>query len=441
MPLLRILITNIWLKGRSGTEIVTMDMACGFMRRGHEVVVFSPDLGESAHALRREGARVTDRLDDLDFRPDVVHGNHAVDLVHGLIAFPHAPGVFVCHNPEHWICSPPDMSRIRAFVSVDRLGQERIARELPRTRGHVHLVHNAVDLQRFTPRGPLPPRPAKAMMLTKFSTGISEVRAACEAAGIEIDVVGTGVGTVVDDLPKRLRSADIVFASARMAIEAMAVGCAVVVMDGRGLAGLATEEAFAVWRDENFGRTALTRPVTVEVLAREIAKYDTIEAARVAEHVRANHGLDRALSIYEEIYRNAIANNGKIDAHEEARELSRLMRHWLPTIDGEPAIGMDVQRSGDPHGVITNRVMTEALKRSEADGLARLEQIHTLHRLLENSERDRAARLAAIQQLDGDATHLRNEVERLNLALNSPKTLLRRFAALVMQQIRVPPSG
>src|SRR5256885_2400674 len=40
--------------------------------------------------------------------------------------------------------------------------------------------------------------------------------------------------------------------------------------------------------------------------------------------------------------------------------------------------------------------------------MARLEQIHTLHHLLENSERDRADRLAVIQQLDGDATHLRN---------------------------------
>src|SRR5205823_3744899 len=73
-------------------------------------------------------------------------------------------------------------------------------------------------------------------------------RAACEAAGIEIDVVGAGVGTVVDDLPERLRSADIVFASARMAIEAMAVGCAVVVVDGRGLAGLATTDALGAWR-------------------------------------------------------------------------------------------------------------------------------------------------------------------------------------------------
>jgi hypothetical protein len=42
-PSLRILITNIQLKARSGTEIVTMEMARGLARRGRDVVVFSPD--------------------------------------------------------------------------------------------------------------------------------------------------------------------------------------------------------------------------------------------------------------------------------------------------------------------------------------------------------------------------------------------------------------
>src|SRR5262245_40151283 len=90
MRSLRILITNIRLKGRSGSEIVTIEMARGLARRGHDVVVFSPELGGSAQGLRDAGISVTDRLDALTFRPDIVHGNHSVDLVHGLIASPHA---------------------------------------------------------------------------------------------------------------------------------------------------------------------------------------------------------------------------------------------------------------------------------------------------------------------------------------------------------------
>src|SRR2546430_106812 len=237
MASLKILLTNSWLKGRSGTEIVTMEMARGLKRRGHEVVIFSPDLGKSAEALRREGTCVTDRLDDLDFKPDVIHGNQHTELVYALIAYPRTPGIFVCHDANH--------------------------------------------------------------------------------------------------LPERLKHADIVFATARMAIEAMAVGCAVVIVDGRGLAGLVTPDVVAAWREENFGRAILTRPVSVELLTQEIARYDAAGATRVAADVRRNHDLGRSLSIYEAIYRVAIAKNPTIDPEIDARELSRLVRPWLPVIEGE----------------------------------------------------------------------------------------------------------
>jgi glycosyltransferase involved in cell wall biosynthesis len=72
MSPLRVLITNMWLKRRSGTEIVTIELAKGLARRGHEVVVFAHDLGASGEMLRLEGIRVADRLDDLAFAPDVI---------------------------------------------------------------------------------------------------------------------------------------------------------------------------------------------------------------------------------------------------------------------------------------------------------------------------------------------------------------------------------
>ena len=97
---MRILLTNVSLKGRSGTEVVTIEMASGLVRRGHDVVVFSPELGSSADYLRQAGIRVTDRLDELEFDPDVIHANHTIGVVYGLIRFPRVPAVFVCHDPK-----------------------------------------------------------------------------------------------------------------------------------------------------------------------------------------------------------------------------------------------------------------------------------------------------------------------------------------------------
>jgi hypothetical protein len=151
--------------------------------------------------------------------------------------------------------------------------------------------------------------------VTKQAGHVTDVQAACKLAGLETEVVGPGVGVFVDDLPRRLRQADIVFATARMAIEAMAVGCAVIVVDERGLAGLVTDDVVADWRDDNFGQRLLTRAVTVEALVDEIARYDAAAAARVAADVRANNNLDRALSIYESIYRDAIDANDPVGGY------------------------------------------------------------------------------------------------------------------------------
>ena len=324
-----------------------------------------------------------------------------------MIAFPGRPGVFVCHNPLHWICSPPDLSRVRAFVSVDLLGRERIARDLPRVRNSIRIVHNAVDLRRYRLREPLPQRPAKALILSKFTAGLSDIQAACKQTGLEVEIVGPGVGLVADDLPERLKKADIVFATARMAIEAMAVGCAVVVVDGRGLAGLVTEEVVAGWRDDNFGLRLLTRPVSAQALVGEISRYDAAMAARVAADVRANNNLDRSLSIYEAIYREAIATNDPIDPKVEAREMSRLMRCWLPSMSGaaspNASLGTGNERGGasSPVRFLLDQIdtLTALLKELETDRAARLEQIHTLTALLKEAEADRAARLDQVHTL------------------------------------------
>lgn len=450
---LRILIANMALKDRSGTEIVTMELARGLIGRGHDVVVYSPDLGESAEALRRHGVTVVGRLDDLDFEPQVVHGNHSVDLVQGMIAFPAAAGVFVCHNPLHWLCTPPDLSRVRAFVSVDRLGCARIATDLPRVRDSIRLVHNAVDLSRYQPRPGLPARPRRALVLTKFTNCLPDIQTACQRSGLDVEFLGPGVERVVDDLHVRLMQADIVFATARMAIEAMAVGCAVVVVDDRGLAGLVTDDVVADWRDDNFGRKILTEAITVEALAREIARYDPVDAARVCAYVRSHNSLDRALSIYEEIYTQAIAANLPIDPRVEAREMSRLMRYWLPNMGGDvpvPGFVRDGEESRAPSNPVrfllsqVDRLSAQLLE-SEADRRNRLEQVHVLTAALAESDADRRSRLeqihvltAALQEPDADRSSRRQQISDFTArwgksgARSSPKFyLIRELVALV----------
>ncbi|MCB1472794.1 MAG: glycosyltransferase [Rhodobiaceae bacterium] len=331
---MRILLANAILQQRTGTEVVTIELAQALAARGHEVVVYTPLMGDSAEALRARNVRVTDSLHDLDFEAEVIHGNHAVELVHAMIRYPHAPGLFVCHDPGIWFSEPPDLARIRAYVGVCGLTVRRIEQAVPRMAGRVQFVPNAVDLDRFVPRPPLPPSPLRALALTKHSGHLDTLRAACARAGVALDILGPGAGQVVDDLPARLRDCDLVFATARMAIEAMAVGCATIVVDGRGLAGLATSRVAGEWRAMNFGMQALTRPVTEDAVLAEIARYDAGDAAAVSASVRAAQPLSRAVEQYERLYRGIIDRHAPVPADIQGREMSRLMQQWFPAING-----------------------------------------------------------------------------------------------------------
>ena len=151
------------------------------------------------------------------------------------------------------------------------------------------------------------PAPRRALILSHRNNHLAVVRAACAHLGLEVDALGAGAGEVVADLPDRLARYDLVFAIGRMALEAMAVGCAVMVVDGHGLAGLATTGTVPAWRDHNFGFVLLTRPVSVEALVAEIRRYDAADAARVSQFVRKHCSLDLYLTRLEAIYRGLIA--------------------------------------------------------------------------------------------------------------------------------------
>src|SRR6202158_1838063 len=101
-----------------------------------------------------------------------------------------------------------------------------------------------------------------------------EPRAACAKLGIEYDAVGAAVGRALSHPEQELVKFDLVFASARGALEALCCGCAVIVCDYRGVAGLVTSHSFAALRTRNFGLRCLSDDVTVDRCIQEIDRYD-----------------------------------------------------------------------------------------------------------------------------------------------------------------------
>jgi hypothetical protein len=305
---LRVLIVNATLASFTGTETYVRDLALQLLRKGHNPIVYAPELGPIAQELRRATVPVVDNLNLVGVVPDIIHGNHNTELVTALLYFDSVPAVFFCHSWTDWISSPPSHSRILAYVAVDDTCHDRLVCEhaIPESRVRVQL--HAADLERFRPRGPLPPRPARALVFSNNAnqwTHLNTVREACSRAGIELDVVGSGVNASTEHPESLLPKYDLVLAKARCALEALAVGTAVVLCDAAGSGPMVTTQELERLRRQNFGIRALSEKVDTERLMQEIARYDAADAAEVSRMVRCNSDLgslvDDVVNLYYEV--------------------------------------------------------------------------------------------------------------------------------------------
>lgn len=301
----RVLFANVTLAGRTGTETALRDLALGLRAAGDAPVVYAPALGDLAADLRDAGVPVVADLGAVTTTPDVIHGHHHVETMAALWRFPATPAIFVCHDRTAAASAPPRLSRVRQYVAVDRYCLERLTGDAGLPPARTRVIPNAVDLARFQPRGPLPPRPARAAIFSNYAepgTHLDPVREACARIGLPLDVIGAGVGRVSAAPERDLPRYDLVFAKARCALEAMAVGCAVILCDATGLGPLVTTSAISHLRDWNFGRRTLTRALDADAIADAIRRYDADDATRAAAAVRDVAGLDRAVAAYQALY-------------------------------------------------------------------------------------------------------------------------------------------
>lgn len=327
---MRVLLTNLYVEYFSGSEAVVELLADGLRRAGHQPMLYAPRLGAQADRIRRRGLVVVDRFADLPARPDVIHAQHVTPALMAMAAFPDTPVVYSCHSAYFEVEAPRPHPQIRRWIAVDDLCADRcVSRGVPHDR--LRVVLNAVDPDRFRPRPPLPPRPVRALLLAKSGGHESAIQDACAQAGIALDLLGPSVGRVTEQVESELPAYDIVFATARMALEAAFVGCAVVVADGRGFAGMLTEARLEPWRRLNFGSGLLDRPVTAERVRAAIAEYDHVDAARVAAALRRDATADACVAAHLDIYSAALA-----DPAPTAQDVSTATAVWLEDLLPSP---------------------------------------------------------------------------------------------------------
>ncbi|HEU4710379.1 MAG TPA: glycosyltransferase [Pyrinomonadaceae bacterium] len=343
---LRILITNHFLRGRTGSELYVCELATSLLRRGHTPIVYSPQLGPTARELRKTTVPVVDNLDAVGAPPDLIHGQHHVETMSALLGFPNTPAVFFCHGWLPWEETPPQHPRILHYVAVDDTCFDRLVSESGIPVDRVSVILNSVDLEQFLPRPPLPPKPARALVFSngaKESTHLGAVREACRRSGLTLDVIGADAGNVSTRPQEVLGQYDIVFAKARCALEAMAVGNAVVLCDLLGTGPMVSTGEFDKLRRLNFGIRTLSRQIDAGVLEKEIARYDARDASKVSQRIRATAGrdvaIDQILALYQEVV-DSFKGTAR-DQEAEGRAEAAYLRDLTTYFEAERAAILD----------------------------------------------------------------------------------------------------
>ncbi|ALL13754.1 hypothetical protein AQ619_10595 [Caulobacter henricii] len=169
----------------------------------------------------------------------------------------------------------------------------------------------------------------KALAFTKFQTHVPMLEAVCRKFGMQLDVIGVG-DKVIAHPEFELLKYDLVFATARMALEALCAGCAVILLDARGLGGMVTTTNLPRLRDLNFGLRSLSPMLTQALISAEIERYDPDDARQVSDQARQMASLepmlDRLVGIYEEAMAQPLP-----DEREKAQALFKFLKLSLPS--------------------------------------------------------------------------------------------------------------
>ncbi len=307
---MKVLITQVWLDWPGGTETVVRDIAVGLLRRGHQPIVYSPKIGIVGQEIRRRGIPVVDDLRSIAEPPNVIHGQHYVETAQAIIHFPNVPAINVCHAWEFWVERPVKFPQVRKYVAVSAAIRDRLVQEEAIAPDRVIILPNAVDLLRIPQRkNALSPRPLRAACFASAKAHVPVIASVCERNGIHFEPIGRCGDRLSSTIEKELVDYDVVFATGRSALEAACCGCAVVVCDDRGCAGMLRMSNLDDYRRLNFALRLLVYPTTEDRIQLALNDYDPLDAAVVSTTLREKANLDLYLDQLLQIYEGVMTED------------------------------------------------------------------------------------------------------------------------------------
>ncbi len=351
---MRILITNNKLNNRGGATLFIRSLARGLQSLGHSVMAYSSDPGERERLLEHDTIPVTTDIASLPFPPDVIHAQHHLDAMTAITALPGVPAIYHCHGAL-WRDCVPKHPRIYRYLAMSRTLAERIAVESNIAPDEIEVVLNGVELARFGTVRELPERPLRALIYNKTheegDDTVTAIREAAGRCGVELDCIGRSFSKAIFDPEKVLPTYDVVFASGMSAIDALACGCAVIILGRTSCGAMVRMENFERFRQVNFSIAVNSAPPSTDAIERELRSFDAKDARLVTDYLRRVGDFSLVVENLVKAYELAIQQheNTETNLPAEIAATSQYLRRIVPLIkmtdDAQLSEGMTARRA------------------------------------------------------------------------------------------------
>lgn len=288
------IITSAHTLDRSGVPTYTLTLYNELIRRGHDVLVYSPLSGALAKKMN-----TVDSLKGVE-APDVILAQHKTCSIKLKNAFPNVPMILITHGivPEQ---EQPARIDIDYYLPVNEQNAENLISQYVDP-DKIEIIRDFVDTEEFKPVAPLAKDKPKVLFISNYKKwrAWQDLTKACSILGLEFKAVGSPYGRS-RNVAETINNADLVVTWGRGILEAMACGRPAISYNKRMGAGYITPEVYMENRIYNLGGIRSRYTFNLEELMGEIKKYNpedgAVNRALIMEYHDSKKCVDQILDI------------------------------------------------------------------------------------------------------------------------------------------------
>jgi len=306
---MKILITAHHLNRYEGSEIYTIELIKALKKKGHDISVYTPVLGEISKKLDSIGVKAVDNISEFSNEKfDIAHTQHNTTAILVRSIFPKLPIIFISHGVLPELEQPPSVDiGISKYIAVSEEVEKNLIRNHRIPKNKIEIVRNPVDTGKIRPYQPINDKLKNVLVLTnRYPSFIKDaVRSACNDLNINFFHVGLPENPQ-KEVEKWINKADVAITLGRGVIEALSCARNAIVFGVYGMDGFVDKDTFYELRKNNFSGRRFSYEASAENLKNELKKYRPDIGSELRQIVIKENSLNSIALKFEGVYERTL---------------------------------------------------------------------------------------------------------------------------------------